>query len=302
MCKAFIANDWALLSTRQTAKKLYDFYLNRKHDIEQPPPIDEVPSYDFLIISSYGSVSVADPCSFIQLYDASSLFDYTLVPLQTMESTYLHRVDDPSLIEKTYTRSQYPFAGFPTLRSHVHPHLVIFNLCDKLKSSPGTALYLSFHTDREVRTTFVDMLSVYRIWMGAHPRRAAGFYVNGPDAASPGFCSSEDPYSEDVDNWDAPIARSRKPASSSPSEDPLAWIDQSEDESLDSLDSGNVERVGWWLHPSAVEKLWLEDMRQWQASSATGHYEYHAPWEEPNACPVFEVCSFCCALVEIHLT
>lgn len=208
-----------------------------------------------------------------------------------MKATHLHRVDDHTTTDKTYTRFQYPFSGFPTVRSHVHPHLVILNLCDKLKDDIRASVHLlMLHPDPDIRATALDMLDLHKMWLDAHPRRAAGFYVNKLDATSPGFRFEDVDYSEDVVSWDAPRARLRKPAPKPRFEDYLAQIDQSDDESIDSLDSGNIEQVDWWLCPSSADRMWLEDVRQWQASSATGDYEYHAPWEEPSACSVSEVC------------
>lgn len=205
-------------------------------------------------------------------------------------STHLHRANDPSSAHQTYARFQYPFAEFPTLRSHVQPHLVIFNLCDKLKSDSNASVHLALlHPDKEIRASALDMLELHQCWLGAHPRRAAGFYFNKLEATLPGFCYEDVDDSEDVAHWDAPRARIRKPEVKPRSEDYLAQMDSSDDESLDTLDSGYVEHIDWWLSPSSVDRLWMEDIRQWQASSATGAYDYNAPWEEPYVSPVFEV-------------
>lgn len=131
------------------------------------------------------------------------------------------------------------------------------------------------------------MLSVYEVWIRAPPRRAAGFYASPPDAISPGFCFEDLDYSEDVMNWDAPRVRSRGPVSSSKV---LVRMDLSDDESLDSMDSSHVKRIDWWLRPSMADRVWLEDMRQWQASSAAGDYDYEAPWEDQICSPMLEVC------------
>lgn len=209
-----------------------------------------------------------------------------------MERTHLHRVDDPSASTKpVYTRFQHPFAGFPSLRSHIHPHLVIFNLGDKIMRDADAASYLIFHPDLELRAIAQDALRIYEIWMEAQPRRAAGFSFHETQAKCPGYCTSDGEDSEDVQFWDILRPRSSKISSSSPSMDYMLRpkADFPDDESVDTLDSGNICQIDWWVRPSTVDKLWLEDVRQWQASSAAGDYEYNAPWEDQISSPVLAV-------------
>lgn len=42
LCKAFVANNWALFPTRQMVQKLYDFHATHRDDMEQPSPVAEV--------------------------------------------------------------------------------------------------------------------------------------------------------------------------------------------------------------------------------------------------------------------
>lgn len=216
-----------------------------------------------------------------------------------MKKTHLHRVDDTSLAGRAYAPFRDPFLGFPTLRSHIHPHLLIFNLGDKVKSDPDAAFHLIFHPDPELCALAQDVLSIYEIWMEVQPRRAAGFCGDKSQTASPAFTSESNGSCEDILNWDAPRPRTCDSPSNSR---PRAFMelpntDWPDDESLDSMDSGNVEQVDWWLRPSSADKLWLEDMRRWQASSTTGDFKYHAPWEELNDNLVFEVCGDCCIVM-----
>lgn len=214
------------------------------------------------------------------------------MPLDGLKNSHLHRAnDDPLAGTTTYARFRYPFLEFPTLRSHIHPHLLIYNLGDKVKNDPDAAFHLIFHADRDLRALAQDVLSIYEIWMDVQPRRAAGFCVDNSQAASPGFISENGGSPEDVRNWDAPRPRT---CTLSSSLRPSPYIvlpntDSPDDESLDSMDSCNVEQVDWRVRPSTADKLWLEDMRRWQASSATGDYEYYAPWVETNTCPVSKV-------------
>lgn len=192
----------------------------------------------------------------------------------------------------TYAPFRDPFLGLPTLRSHIHPHLLIFNLGDKIESDPDAAWRLIFYPDPELCALAQDVLSIHEIWMEVQPRRAAGFCADKSQAASPAFTYENDGSHEDICNWDAPRPRT---CDSSSRSRPRAYMeppnaDYPDDEYLDSMDSGNFEQLDWWLRPSSVNKLWLKDLRRWQAASATGAYEYHAPWEELDNSLVFEVC------------
>lgn len=190
--------------------------------------------------------------------------------MESMESVHLCRHNDSSALgEERFCDHRYPFSSIPNLRSHVQPHLVIYNLMDKLLSDRKALLNLNMNFDDEVSYMLRDILKVYRIWTNVPLPRTSRFNVNLRHALCPGFRILVD-RDDGLANWDTPGIRDYKLASSPRSK---AIIQKLEDQgvsegswsSLGSHDTGNYgeERFS---HSLEDDKVWATAVRMWQSS------------------------------------
>lgn len=173
----------------------------------------------------------------------------------------------------------------PVLRSHVHPHLVVYNLMDKMLSDKMAMLHLNGNFSDEVSDMLRDILEVYTIWTDVRLPRASRFYVDLRHALCPGFQVCIDP-SDGLADWDIPGIRDYKLASSPRSKAILQKLEDLEDSegswsSLGSHDSGNggEER---FPHSLDDDKVWADEIRAWQSSSAIADPYYYDAWTEPE--------------------
>ncbi|PPQ85194.1 hypothetical protein CVT24_007947 [Panaeolus cyanescens] len=58
----------------------------------------------------------------------SQTFKYTFLPIKNMEDVYISRQSE----DNTVTIHEYPFSGFPTITSHIHPVFVLLHLSESL--------------------------------------------------------------------------------------------------------------------------------------------------------------------------
>lgn len=196
-----------------------------------------------------------------------------------MENSHLYRVDDTlPLSGQSFAHYKYPFPSFPVLHSHVQPHLVVFNLMDKLASdSPALCTVGSRYSQ------LADLWQIYEVWTNVRLPPRSTFHVDIQYTLYPGFQVDIDP-NDGLAGWDVPGARAYKLATSPRSQaflQKLHDIGFSEGSSLCSDDSGNggEER---FFQSLEEDKLWAADIRMWQASSAIADPGFYELWTEPE--------------------
>lgn len=108
-----------------------------------------------------------------------------------MEHNHIHRIhnlqevegfDDPETRE--YVHHHHPFADFPPMMSHVHPHFVVYNTSEKLiHLNPVEILHLA-----TVHGPIItDILRLRGIWSDVELPATGEFRVDDKDADQPGF-------------------------------------------------------------------------------------------------------------------
>ncbi|KAG6917326.1 hypothetical protein DXG01_002984 [Tephrocybe rancida] len=117
-----------------------------------------------------------------EAYGEASSFTYTFFPLPTMVTSIgrrsLDKLTEPLSETNPPENHYFPFTELPPLRSHIRPHLVVFNLMDKVlayEKTTGTAVNTSdiFADFFRAHKDGVDNLrysrALYRIWSQTVP-------------------------------------------------------------------------------------------------------------------------------------
>lgn len=162
----------------------------------------------------------------------------------------------------------------------MQPHLVIYNLVDKLKSDADAVYSLTLDHDEEVSLIADKSVLLYAIWTKVRLPEESRFHVWPMHATYCGFYAEDDHSSDDVVNWHALRPRTYKLADSPRTREFMRKLRviYPRDESVSTMDSGNVEPVDWWVRPSRKDQIWAEGIRQWQESSAVADSGYYEPW------------------------
>lgn len=215
--------------------------------------------------------------------------------MREMSSYCLHRLDDPSLGEERYARHRHPFSSLPLLRSHVHPHLVIYNLMDKLTCDMAAIMALNRKFGKDISRLMFNLHEIHKRWTNVQLPRRSRFHVNLRYAVCPGYHVDIDP--DGQASWDIPGVREYKLPSSRRSKAILQELEDlgvsdSEGSTLGSSDSG-TGGLEQFLHSLEEDQVWASEVRSWQASSAIAEPAYYEPWSEPDeytSVPVRQSC------------
>jgi len=93
-------------------------------------------------------------------------YKYTLIVHEDMWGIPIHRQKDPPpgpsvpLLAEDFTYYPYPYHGFPTIESHVHPRFIICNSGSKLEAASDPFQWQKGHE----ASTINDLAKVQAIW------------------------------------------------------------------------------------------------------------------------------------------
>ncbi|KAF9446053.1 hypothetical protein P691DRAFT_784388 [Macrolepiota fuliginosa MF-IS2] len=121
---------------------------------------DMIPLYNhFIDLAKKGSQL---PKITPKIYKGKKLFEYTLLYLDTAPRLYIVRGN----FTDGRTCHDPPFSSFPTITSHVHPHLVVFNLGEKLRRlQPLDRELVEDRTPGQVQKGMKLAALLYASWM-----------------------------------------------------------------------------------------------------------------------------------------
>jgi len=128
--RAFDANEWLLLPEPRIVEAYYNARKTR-----------ELPKID------------------------AKVYKYTLIAHEGMRQIPIHRQKDPppdppmQPPAEDFTYHPYPYHGFPTIESHVHPRFIICNSGSKLDHG-----MVKWFKGNEMKTVLDDLAMVYDIW------------------------------------------------------------------------------------------------------------------------------------------
>lgn len=150
-----------------------------------------------------------------QIYGGEKVFEYRLLPLKGMENNNIFRINnltdktlqntnEPSA--RTYTHLHHPFSDFPTLKSHVLPHFVVYNTASKLALVTETE---DSELEAKYGSIIPDIQLIKQYWDLIKPPADSKYFVKDEDAYQFGYQVKKEP---------RPPRRPQKPPPDSPRE------------------------------------------------------------------------------------
>ncbi|PPQ99653.1 hypothetical protein CVT24_005230 [Panaeolus cyanescens] len=120
----------------------------------------------------------------------SQTFKYTFLPIKDMEDVYINRQSE----DNTVTIHEYPFSGFPTITSHIHPVFVLLHLSESL----GCVNTESYRAIVKQYPWLHEMRELHTSWFAELPDNADRNTTYVPSHPSQNISTSQPTYDDDI--------------------------------------------------------------------------------------------------------